>query len=460
MKTSIFKKPKGKWTDLRPLFSRVFETTALVSMISIFLLAVSCEKTPEPASESELIQILDIKGADDELATKNLMKGEERFAFTLLAKITDKRKNENVFLSPFGISQALSFVFGGSTGETRREIAQVLGLDGNSRDMADAVYALIANRLSHPRRFHFETERSSEKDVHRDFVVENRLWIGRSCRFQKDFLFRGLRYYGASPMDLNQNVRERQREVYDVRENPDPDAVRIENEVRFAWTWSEKFNKSLTVEEDFHLLDGNVKKHPMMRMKKSLRYAEDSMFQAVALPYGALPNSINGLNMYVFLPRKNMSLKTLIERFAAESPFAGDVFFIEDEGKVVLPKFMAKSKLTLKDSLSAMGIKRAFDRKHAEFPNLGDCQGQGVYIDEIYHNGTIEVVEDGTRAYASTLVIISTMGIEKAGPEYSGFEMIVDRPFLIVIRDDDSGAILFFGAIFNPEKVEAGSVDL
>ena len=104
-----------------------------------------------------------------------------------------------------------------------------------------------------------------------------------------------------------------------------------------------------------------------------------------------------------------------------------------------LPRFKFGYSTGLTDILKSLGMDIAFDPGRADFSNLF-TDGVG-WIDEVKQKTFVQVDEKGTEAAAVTQVVFA---------ESSPPEMICDRPFLIVIHEDVSGAILFIGRIANP----------
>jgi serpin B len=116
-------------------------------------------------------------------------------------------------------------------------------------------------------------------------------------------------------------------------------------------------------------------------------------------------------------------------------------------GTVMLPRFKATYRASLKAPLQALGMAPAFDRRSADFSNL--CPPPGAYIDDVIHQALVEVNEEGTEAAAATAVVMETTALRTTPPK--SFTMIVDRPFSVAIDDRETGALLFLGAIFDPE---------
>jgi serpin B len=123
---------------------------------------------------------------------------------------------------------------------------------------------------------------------------------------------------------------------------------------------------------------------------------------------------------------------------------------VNREGTIEMPRFRAEYFSILNGSLSAMGMKEAF--KHsADFSNLCECDPGDVFISDVIHKAVVEVNEKGTEAAAATAI---KMKLTSAMPIGEPFHMVVDRPFLLAIVDDETGLILFMGAIRDPEKTQ------
>jgi serpin B len=108
---------------------------------------------------------------------------------------------------------------------------------------------------------------------------------------------------------------------------------------------------------------------------------------------------------------------------------------------LAIPKFRFSSALGVKDALMALGMVDGFGA--ADFSGMDGTRE--LFIDEVYHGALISVDEAGTEAAGSTAVPI----LRKGGPAVEQ-EIAVDRPFLFLIRDLETGAILFLGHVVNP----------
>lgn len=109
---------------------------------------------------------------------------------------------------------------------------------------------------------------------------------------------------------------------------------------------------------------------------------------------------------------------------------------------VVMPKFEFEFSIRLNDVLSDMGMEIAFDPGRADFS--GSNRTAKLFIDRVQHKAFVRVDEEGTEAAAATSVTF----VESVAPP----RFIVDRPFLLVLRERISGTILFVGKVVDPSS--------
>ena len=114
-----------------------------------------------------------------------------------------------------------------------------------------------------------------------------------------------------------------------------------------------------------------------------------------------------------------------------------------------MPKFAIETRAGLKDLLAALGMRTAFDPVAADLSGIHVPDGpeDNPYISAVIHQANIDVDEKGTEAAAATAVGVDVGG----GP--SALDKItfrLDRPFLFLLRDVKSGAILFMGRVVDP----------
>jgi len=117
--------------------------------------------------------------------------------------------------------------------------------------------------------------------------------------------------------------------------------------------------------------------------------------------------------------------------------------FSEKEGTLVLPKFKLEYGVELNQALQALGMKTAFDLDKADFSGIAPQ----LFISHARQKTFVEVKEEGTEAAAVTGIAVP---LSSSMPPPNPFEMIVDRPFLFLIEDNQTGTLLFMGVMFDP----------
>jgi serpin B len=114
--------------------------------------------------------------------------------------------------------------------------------------------------------------------------------------------------------------------------------------------------------------------------------------------------------------------------------------------QISLPRFKTESAFDLKQTLQAMGMKDAFDHDKADFSGI-NSEMKDLALSTVVHKAFVAVNEEGTEAAAATGVSMAVRSIQPQPVEFK-----VDHPFIFLIKDNQSGTILFWGKINNPIK--------
>jgi serpin B len=110
---------------------------------------------------------------------------------------------------------------------------------------------------------------------------------------------------------------------------------------------------------------------------------------------------------------------------------------------LTVPRFKFDSDFSLKDTLAGMGMPIAFSGG-ADFSGM--TGNRALLISDVIHKAFVSVDESGTEAAAATVVIMR----ETAAPIQQA-NVTVDRPFIFLIRDINTEAILFIGRVLDPD---------
>ncbi|MCS6835493.1 MAG: serpin family protein [Anaerolineae bacterium] len=387
-----------------------------------------------------------VSAQDDRVAA--LVQANNIFAGQMFQRLRQADEQGNLFFSPYSIYQALALTYQGAHGTTAQEMAQALGwqdmsLDGLAQDFATLNSDLLA--------------RANRAEGVGELRIANSLWGEQSYAFAEGFL-RVLDESFGAPMRLVDFLRasEAARQainawVAEQTANKIQDLVPqgavdettrlvLANAIYFKDAWFKPFIEGATSDADFFLLGGGSVRVPMMRLSDRLGYFADEGVQAVELAY-----SNANFTMLLVVPA--------LESYASwEADFsADDVDAILNAMRVRqvnlgLPRFRVEGEFSLRDALQALGIVSAFDPEQADFSGMRADAARDLFISAALHKSYIDVNEEGTEAAAATGII---MGVTSAMPDQP-IDLTIDRPFVFLIRDRQSGAVLFMGRVLNP----------
>ena len=233
--------------------------------------------------------------------------------------------------------------------------------------------------------------------------------------------------------------------------------------------WERWFDEDRTEKAPFARLDGSkVDVDTMTRSAGAhdpvIPYTRGSGWQAVDLRYKAPPGS-PPLAMTLVLPENLPAFESkldgeLLSRIVTkldaerkafaepECPPEFDAGCYPYDLRLHLPRFSIDSRAELSKLLAAAGMPRAFDST-ADFTGIHvPASGEEpLRISAVVHQANIDVDEHGTEAAAATAVGMDTGG----GPSaLDNITIRFDRPFLFLVRDVETGTILFMGRVVDP----------
>ena len=372
---------------------------------------------------------------DNRLASANT-----RFGFKLFDQLAKQDAGKNIFISPSSVALTLAMIYNGARSETQQAMATTLELQGMSLPEINQANATLRALLV-----------SADPKV--QLNVANSLWTRKGLAFKPEFMQRNRDFYAAEISDLDFAAPNAPQKINDwvnrktngkinkiVDQIPGDAVLYLLNAIYFRGFWAAPFDKAKTKDGQFTLLSGAKKKILLMSQNGRFRYFENEKFQAINLPYDA-----GRMSMYVFLPAKNSSLKNFQADLSATNFESWVAQLRSAEGNIALPRFKLEYEIVLNNTLKALGMATAFDPQRANFGEMyAKSAGPNVFIGEVKHKTFVEVNEEGTEAAAVTS---GGMHVTSYVPPFS---MTVDRPFFCAILDNQTGTILFMGAIVEP----------
>jgi serpin B len=220
-----------------------------------------------------------------------------------------------------------------------------------------------------------------------------------------------------------------------IIDNLDPKSKLVAmNAVSFRATWTEKFDKNNTKEDQFNVTTGNSVTIPMMSRNAEVLYSKNDLYSTIRLPFG----SGDIYSMYVLLPAEGKTTNDVINNLNnAEWKSQNMQNTLVD---IKLPRFTVVNDIILNDIIAQMGIEYIFSPSKADFSLIGK-DIENLYVSLLKQKTAIEVVEDGTKGSSTTVAMVdgmSTPGMNKA-------TFHCNRPFIYIIQEENSNIIFFIG---------------
>ena len=387
-----------------------------------------------------------------------LARGFNDFGLTLQKHLPD---DGNCFYSPLSIGLALSMLIPGARGETRQELAGLLLTDPDLAGLPERLGALIES-LSCRRvsECAWDSDESVERDVFR-LHLANALFGQAGHPMDPDYLHTLSAHFSAAlelldfgqaeeaATKINAWVSEQTRgkipQLIDAHMISPETRLVLVNAVYFFAEWENQFTNRATTPQPFHLAGGlDSVAVPMMWDEQELLYGDhpELDMQSLVIPYKA------GMAMLVLLPAEG-KLQAVEAQLSAALLERLDSERTATPVDLQLPRFSMRFQSPLRAILESMGVQAAFDRKRADFTGISS-HPDGLAVDEVVHEARVRVDEHGTEAAAATAEIMDSLCEPEEEPVVVPF--VVNRPFLFLIQDRQTGAVLFVGRVEHPEE--------
>jgi serpin B len=347
----------------------------------------------------------------------------------LLKDPSRQEQSDNLCFSPHSLSVALAMTWAGAKEETARQMAQVLHLTRPPEDEHQA-FARLSQDLNSAKA----------------------LWARKGLSLLPDYCDLIQKTYGGNANELDfRNARDKARKIINawVQEKTngkieeliqagDLAAITelvLTNALYFKGNWASQFNRDNTKPRPFHLSNEKAVQVPMM-----YQMLRCGLYWGKGLKILKIPFEGGNRSMVIFLPSAKDGLPHLERGLSVEKINGWLAEMRDQEVGIYLPRFRADSRFYLKETLAAMGMPAAFSSERADFSGMTGWKG--LFIDQVIHQARIEVDEAGAEAAAGSAVVL------KKGPP----AFVADHPFLYLIRNDQTGSILFMGRVKDPSS--------
>ena len=388
----------------------------------------------------------DHTAADDSASTSEgisaVVNANNQFAVTMYQQLNGQSKqvDANVFFSPYSLTSAIAMLYAAAEGNTKAQIQKTFYYP--SLPILNPNSAALYNQFNKP-------------SPNYKLNTINDLWLQQGRTPNQAYIDTVKRYYGGQVNTLDfKNNTETSRQMINEKiakhtnqmipellskESTQPSTSAIlTNAVYFKADWSSRF--WVSGDMPFHYFNGTSSDVDMMFQNTEFRYSEDEQVQVVELPYKGIE-----LSMLVVLPKSKepLAMQTLIKNLSTTQITDWTKRLKQQDILLNLPKFKIDEGYPMKAVLTDMGMPSAFGNQ-AEFDVFTDSSP--IAIDDIYHQAVIDVNEIGTEAAAATGPVL----VDISGSMHPPVAFKADHPFMFMIKDNKTDAILFLGQVNKP----------
>jgi len=371
-----------------------------------------------------------------EKTNESVIQSNGEFAFNIFKELNKEDRGENIIISPLSISTALSMTYQGAMGTTKDGMAKALRYKGIDMEVLNEGYKNLLTYLG-------------QVDNKIELNINNSIWIREGEKLNADFLkvnkdvfnadIKELDFTKKSSVDqinnwIDDSTKGKIEKIIEPPIAPDVMMYLI-NAIYFKGEWTEQFNKKNTFDSEFYPEEGKIEYIKMMSRKDKIKYGLGNDFAVVRLPYGSEKTS-----MYFILPKEELSVNKFVESMDLNK-WQNIKESISEKSNVLvqIPRFKTEYGVkSLNESLVNLGMKEAF-KDSADFTGISE----NIFISSVLHKAVIEVNEEGSEAAAATVAVVTTTAMIEPTT------FIVNRPFMFIITDDESGTILFMGKQHN-----------
>ena len=408
------------------------KTKMILSIITLIVagFTTSCEKS-EPVQKDPAKIAMNYK-------SEEIIEADQQFAFELLGKVNALSEEDNLMISPLSVSYALGMTMNGAAGTTLDAFYEVLHFGDLTNAEVNESYKDLMDQLV-------------RLDDKVEFSIANSIWYKLGYHVLDEFITTNQTYFDAAVRELDfsdpqavdiingwieDKTNDKIRDMLDYI--PSNAVMYLINAIYFNATWKYEFDKSQTREGSFYLDGGGSHPADFMKVKGLFNYTVTEDFSAVEMPYGD-----STFSMVVMLPSGESTTDDLISQMDLSYWNTWYENATVRNVQIELPKFKYGFKSLLNDPLIDLGLEIAFS-DGADFSRI--TSGADLYISRVIHQTFIDVQEEGTEAAAATIVEIRETS---AGGDSTPI-FRADKPFLYIIKENSTGAILFMGKVGKP----------
>lgn len=365
------------------------------------------------------------------------------FAFSLYPQLTASEGN-SVF-SPYSISTCLSMVYAGARAVTAQEMQRALNLSFTPQEIATPSISLSEALLPISKGYQLNLASALWLDAKSYILASYRYIIEKQFRAKLaniDFKMQDLALSTINSWIADQTKGKIQNLLL---QNDISTSTRLllTNAAYFKGTFVRPFDSDVTQEGSFHSLSGDIESVDMMEQTAQFLYAENELFQALALPFVGMSKGKGQFALLLCLPKSAQNFDTMVN-LMPDGLNEALIDLQEKKVHIQLPKFTLTKRYNLNTALRQLGMQNPFTTQ----ANFSGIDGRlNLYINQVVHETFFALDESGVVAAAATG---ASMNITSAPSTKPPEEFIADHPFLFFIVDLKSQEVLFMGKFADP----------
>ena len=371
---------------------------------------------------------------------KNIASTNNDFAINFYKTVYNdtKYKDKNIFFSPTSIVTAFSMLYEGAREDTAAQMEDVFGFESDIQSRHKSITGLMS---------------SLNRDDSSTLTLANALWVAKQYELSESYGDTVRQVYLADVENVDftdpddsvkkinnwaaEKTNDKIKKVISENDVDDLTLAVLNNAIYFKGTWLTQFSKKDTMQKDFWTGTKYVEADFMNIFSNRFNYAIMDDIQILQLPYEG-----NEFSMLLILPEDPDGISALEESLSIAMIKEWRDVLYEIDVNISIPKFEIKTKYGLNDILIEMGMTDAFDENKANLSSIADISKLpgNIYVSKATQDAYVKINEEGTEATAVTGIAVLQ----------SRLHFNANHPFLFLIQDDQSGAILFMGKIVDP----------
>lgn len=395
--------------------------------------------------KKKLLFIVAIAISTTMCSQNSIVESNNSFTFDVMHNINKddiSKDGTNMFVSPFSIYDALAMAYDGAAKKTAKEMRSVMKFKKDQTESHDEFVKLL-------------NEYKKDNSV---FTITNAAVAQKNYNFLDSYM-KSLKDFDATISQADFSKPEERadavkkindwvskntnKKITDLLSNNDIDELTrliLLNAIYFNANWSTEFKGEKTRQMTFYGKNSVEYVTDFMNGTQNVALSQNDDAQMMKIDYEKEKAS-----MFIIMPKENVDIDKYISELDEQKFASLEKSMQTFKADVSMPKFKIESRFEMKKVLMEMGIKAAFT-KSADFSKMNGKSN--LLIDEVIHKSFIEVSEKGTEAAAATAVVVR----EKSMVMKDNPKVVINRPFVFVIRENKNNAILFIGKYVKPEK--------